>query len=80
MTSYDVEHKLEKAGFKHDTKLTYKLNDCRVFLHDEKVSVSDGMTKIVNIPLSTILMFAIDEVAMLLFVETDYLYTSFIIF
>ena len=80
MTSYDVERELEKAGFKHDTKLTYKLNDCRVFLHDEKVSVSDGMTKIVNIPLSTILTFSIDELARLLIVETDYLYDSFIIF
>lgn len=80
MTSYDVERKLEKAGFKHDTKSTYKLNDCRVFLHDEKVSVSDGMTKIVNIPLSTILTFSVDELARLLIVETDYLYDSFIIF
>ena len=68
MTTYDLERQLENMGFAHDTKLTYKLGDTRVFIHNELLSISDGLTRLVGIPLDTILTVYMDWLANMLVV------------
>ena len=63
MTTYDLERQLEKMGFAKDTTLTYKKGDTRVFLQEDCISLTDGLQKLINIPLDTILTAYMDYLA-----------------
>lgn len=66
MTTYDLERQLENMGFTHDTKLTYKLGDTRVYIHADCVSLADGLQKLINIPLDNLLTVYMDYLASML--------------